>query len=233
VKLLLVEDNYRLADVICRSLEDNGFAVDTAYDGLMGKKLALQNSYDLILSDCVLPKLSGIDLCKIIRTQRSDTPFILLTALGTTDDKLIGFEAGADDYMVKPFEMRELIARIKALLNRSKKQTNTLDFLQYADLSMNTRNKEVKRQETTIRLTPKEYKLLEFLVRNAEKIVSREEITQYVWEMHYDTGTNFIDVYINYLRKKIDKDFEPKLIHTRQGMGFILQASPSTKSEDK
>lgn len=229
MKLLLIEDNFRLADVICRSLEENGFAVDIAYDGLTGKNMAIQIQYDLIITDCVLPLLNGIELCKTLRNLQPDTPLIMLTALGTTDDKLNGFEAGADDYMVKPFEMRELMARIKALLNRSKKTTPSPSILQYNNLQINTLNKEVLRDNRSIRLTPKELKLLTFLVKNAEKVVSREEITQHVWDLHYDTGTNFIDVYINYLRKKIDKNFEPKLIHTRSGMGFILQAYPPTE----
>jgi DNA-binding response OmpR family regulator len=149
----------------------------------------------------------------------------MLTALGTTDDKVEGFDAGADDYLVKPFEMRELLVRIRALLKRSNKTANNSgNILKYADLEMNLHTKIVKRSGQEISLTPKEFKLLEYMLQNPERVLSRVEIAEKVWNTHFDTGTNFIDVYINYLRKKIDREFDKKLIHTKSGMGFILKA---------
>ncbi|MCS6821312.1 MAG: response regulator transcription factor [Microscillaceae bacterium] len=224
MKILIIEDDTRVSELLKRSLEENGFEVEVAYDGQMGKKLALQNNYQLIITDVVLPKIDGITLCKELRNQLPDMPIIMLTALGTTDDKVEGFDAGADDYLVKPFEMRELLARVRALLKRHSKTTQSSFILNYADLEMNLHTKTVKRNGIEISLTPKEFKLLTFMLQNAERVLSRAEIAEKVWDLHFDTGTNFIDVYINYLRKKIDKDFSPKLIHTKSGMGFILKA---------
>ncbi len=225
MKILIIEDNLRVSELIQRGLEEQGFKTDRAYDGLSGKKLALQKNYDLIITDIILPKIDGLDLCKEIRETKPDTPIIMLTALGTTDDKVEGFDAGADDYLVKPFEMRELVARIRALLNRySKAAKNTGNILKYADLEMNLHTKIVKRNGVEIDLTPKEFNLLVFMLQNPERVLSRTEIAEKVWDTHFDTGTNFIDVYINYLRKKIDKQFGSRLIHTKSGMGFILKA---------
>jgi len=225
MNILIIEDDQRIAQLIQRGLEEQGFATALAYDGLSGKKLALQNNYDLIITDIILPKIDGLDLCKQIRENRLDTPIIMLTALGTTDDKVEGFDAGADDYLVKPFEMRELLVRIRALLKRHNKTANNSgNILKYADLEMNLHTKIVKRNGIEINLTPKEFNLLEYMMQNPERVLSREEIAEKVWKIHFDTGTNFIDVYINYLRKKIDKGFDKKLIHTKSGMGFILKA---------
>lgn len=224
MKILIIEDDQRIAELIQRGLEEQGFAPTLAYDGLSGKKLALNNHYDLIITDIILPKMDGLDLCKEIRQTKPDTPIIMLTALGTTDDKVEGFDAGADDYLVKPFEMRELLVRIRALLKRNSKSANSTGFiLKFVDLEMNLHTKIVKRNNIEINLTPKEFKLLEYLIQNPERVLSRVEIAEKVWDTHFDTGTNFIDVYINYLRKKIDKDFDKKLIHTKSGMGFILK----------
>ncbi len=224
MKILVVEDDTRVAELLKRTLQEEGFEVDVAYDGSFGRKLALQNLYDLLITDIILPEISGIELCKEIRKKKPFLPILMLTALGTTDDKLEGFDAGADDYMVKPFEIRELRARVKVLIKRAKQNLSQTFLLQYTDLEMNLHTKIVKRQNTEIKLTPKEFKLLEFMLRNPERVLSKEEIAQNVWGIHFDTGTNFIDVYINYLRKKIDKNFSPKLIHTKAGMGFILKA---------
>lgn len=223
--ILVIEDDQRVAELIQRGLEEQGFAITLAYDGLSGKKLALQNDYALIITDIILPKMDGIDVCRHIRETKPDIPIIMLTALGTTDDKVEGFDAGADDYLVKPFEMRELLVRIRALLKRNTKTANNTGFIvRFADLEMNLHTKIVKRDGQEISLTPKEFKLLEYLMHNPERVLSRVEIAEKVWDTHFDTGTNFIDVYINYLRKKIDKDFDRKLIHTKSGMGFILKA---------
>lgn len=225
MKILIIEDDQRVAELIKRGLEEQGFTTTVAYDGLSGKKLALQHDYDLIITDIILPKLDGIDLCKQIREARPDAPIIMLTALGTTDDKVEGFDAGADDYLVKPFEMRELLVRIRALLKRNNTATNSTGFiLRFADLEMNLHTKIVKRNNQEINLTPKEFNLLEYMMQNPERVLSRVEIAEKVWDTHFDTGTNFIDVYINYLRRKIDRDFDQKLIHTKSGMGFILKS---------
>lgn len=224
MNILVIEDDLRVADLIHRGLQEHGFTATLAYDGLSGKKLALQNDYDLIITDIILPKMDGLDLCKQIRQTKPELPIIMLTALGTTDDKVEGFDAGADDYLVKPFEMRELLVRIRALLKRNHKTVNNTGFiLRFADLEMNLSTKIVKRGTQEINLTPKEFKLLEYMIQNPERVLSRVEIAEKVWDTHFDTGTNFIDVYINYLRKKIDRDFEEKLIHTKSGMGFILK----------
>lgn len=224
MEVLVVEDDLRVAELIQRGLRENGFNPTIAYDGSSGLKLAKQNQYDLIISDIILPKINGLDLCKEIRLIQPDIPIIMLTALGTTDDKVEGFDAGADDYLVKPFEMRELLVRIRAVLKRrhpSQQQTGFI--LRFADLEMNLHTKLVKREGIEINLTPKEFKLLEFMMQNPERVLSRVEIAEKVWDTHFDTGTNFIDVYINYLRKKIDRDFEHKLIQTKSGQGFILK----------
>jgi len=223
MNILIIEDDTRIAELIQRGLQEQGFVPTLAYDGLSGKKLALQNDYDLIITDIILPKMDGLDLCKEIRQTKPDTPIIMLTALGTTDDKVVGFDAGADDYLVKPFEMRELLVRIRALLKRNNRTTNTGNILLYADLEMNLHTKIVRRNGIEINLTPKEFNLLEYMLQNPERVLSRVEIAEKVWDTHFDTGTNFIDVYINYLRKKIEKDFDKKLIHTKSGMGFILK----------
>ncbi len=223
--ILIIEDDLRIAELMQRGLQEQDFIPTLAYDGLSGKKLALQNDYDLIITDIILPKMDGLDLCKQVREIKPEMPIIMLTALGTTDDKVEGFDAGADDYLVKPFEMRELLARVRALLKRrGKSVNNTGNILKYADLEMNLHTKIVKRNEIEINLTPKEFNLLEYLLQNPERVLSRTEIAEKVWDTHFDTGTNFIDVYINYLRKKIDKEFDSKLIHTKSGMGFILKA---------
>jgi DNA-binding response OmpR family regulator len=225
MNILIIEDDQRIAELIQRGLEEQGFTTALAYDGLSGKKLVFQNSYDLIITDIILPKIDGLELCKQIRENKPNTPLIMLTALGTTDDKVDGFDAGADDYLVKPFEMRELLVRIRALLKRYNKTANISgNILKYSELVMNLHTKIVKRKGIEINLTPKEFNLLEYLLQNPERVLSRIEIAEKVWDTHFDTGTNFIDVYINYLRKKIDKDFDKKLIHTKSGMGFILKS---------
>lgn len=225
MKLLIIEDDRRVAGLLGRVLRENGYNVELAFDGLSGKKLAMQNDYDLIITDIILPHKDGIQLCKEIRSIKPEIPVLMLTALGTTDDKVEGFDAGADDYMVKPFEIRELLARVRALLKRRQKnlirETTTLT---YADLEMNLLTKEVRRSSHLIHLTPKEFNLLKYFMENPERVLSRQEIAEKVWDTHFDTGTNFIDVYINYLRKKIDKEFSVRLLHTRPGMGFILKS---------
>ena len=221
--ILIIEDEPRVANLLMNGLEENGYQVMVAYDGLMGLRLFQAHSFDLVISDIVLPKMNGFELCKEIRKVNSCIPILMLTALGATDDKLDGFDAGADDYMVKPFDFRELNARIKVLLKRGNSDKKDLPHeLSYADLRIDLQGKNVERNGISIKLSPKEYNLLLYMVENAERVLSRIEIAGKVWNTHFDTGTNFIDVYINYLRKKIDRNFEPKLIHTKAGMGFML-----------
>ncbi len=199
--ILVVEDDQRMSELIHRGLEDNGFEVTVVYDGEMALKLALRTDFDLIVSDIILPKLSGLDFCQEIKQHKPFVPIIMLTALGTTDDKVEGFDAGADDYMVKPFEMRELIARIGVLSKRNFSKSTESFLLKYSEIEMNLHTKTVKREGKEINLTPKEFRLLQYMLENKERVLSRTEIAEKVWDTHFDTGTNFIDVYINYLRK--------------------------------
>lgn len=221
--ILIVEDEKRVADLLKIGLEENGYQTLVAYDGAMGLRLFQSNSFQLVISDIILPKLDGFELCKEIRKVNERIPILMLTALGSADDKLEGFDAGADDYMVKPFDFRELNARVKVLLKRNAETVvRPPEQITYADLSINLNLREVRRNNIAIKLSPKEYNLLLYMLENAEKVITRVEIAEKVWNTHFDTGTNFIDVYINYLRKKIDKDFGKKLIHTKPGVGFIL-----------
>jgi DNA-binding response OmpR family regulator len=229
-KILIIEDEQRVANLLRRGLEEMGYLSFVAYDAEMGLRLFRSGVYDLIISDIVLPKMSGFELVKEIKDQNKNIPVIMLTALGATDDKLEGFDAGADDYMVKPFDIRELEARIRVLLKRkildgAQQETR----LNYADLQVNLLTKTVCRNKQEIKLTPKEFNLLVYMMRNSERVLSRAEIAEKVWNTHFDTGTNFIDVYINYLRKKIDRDFDTKLIHTKPGMGFMLYSGYEDK----
>ncbi len=221
--ILIVEDEKRVADLLKIGLEENGYQTMVAYDGAMGLRLFQSNSFQLVISDIILPKLDGFELCKEIRKVNERIPILMLTALGSADDKLEGFDAGADDYMVKPFDFCELNARVKVLLKRNAETVvRPPEQITYADLSVNLNLREVTRNNIAIKLSPKEYNLLLYMLENAEKVITRVEIAEKVWNTHFDTGTNFIDVYINYLRKKIDKDFGKKLIHTKPGVGFIL-----------
>lgn len=223
IKILVIEDEKRVADLLKIGLEENGYLVLVAYDGEMGWRLFQSNDFQLIISDIILPKLNGFELCQKIRKADEEISILMLTALGTADDKLEGFDVGADDYMVKPFDFRELLARVRVLLKRrAVAKVDVVKEISYADLYINLERQEVTRNGEPIKLSPKEYNLLVYLVENAEKVVSRVEIAEKVWNTHFDTGTNFIDVYINYLRKKMDKNFEVKLIHTKPGVGFIL-----------
>lgn len=221
--ILIVEDEKRVADLLKIGLEENGYQTMVAYDGAMGLRLFQSNSFQLVISDIILPKLDGFELCKEIRKVNERIPILMLTALGSADDKLEGFDAGADDYMVKTFDFRELNARVKVLLKRNAETVvRPPEQITYADLSVNLNLREVTRNNIAIKLSPKEYNLLLYMLENAEKVITSVEIAEKVWNTHFDTGTNFIDVYINYLRKKTDKDFGKKLIHTKPGVGFIL-----------
>jgi DNA-binding response OmpR family regulator len=222
MKLLIVEDEPKVAAFLNQGLSEQGFNTDVVYDGQMGLKMAQRNSYDIILLDVIVPYINGIELCKSIKESQPNVPIIMLTALGTTDDKLSGFDAGADDYLVKPFEFKELLARIRALLKRSGGQQPTANKLKVADLELDLDKKRAARNGKVIDLTAKEFSLLEYLMRNKGRVVSRAEIAEHVWEVTFDTGTNVVDVYVNLLRKKVDKEYEVKLIQTRIGSGYIL-----------
>lgn len=224
-RILVVEDEKRIAELLQKGLTEFGFEVIVAFDGDTGKRLINSGSYDLVITDIILPYHNGFELTRIVKEKDTNIPVIMLTALGATDDKLDGFDAGADDYMVKPFDLRELNARVNILLKRSSKAGNVVsNILRYEDLSMDLETRRVVRDGTEIKLTPKEFHLLNFLLANPEKVLSRAEIAEKVWDTHFDTGTNFIDVYINYLRGKVDKKFDKKLIHTSPGIGFILKS---------
>jgi len=226
MNILVIEDEQRVAEIIKKGLEEQGFFITVTFDGEMGKKLALSRDFDLIIMDLILPKINGLDLCKQIRKVKPGCPIIMLTALGTTDDKVEGFDAGADDYLVKPFDLRELHARIRALVKRNLAASQSFQqgfILRVGDLTMNLESKLVTRNQITIDLTRKEFRLLEYMMKNTDRVLSRSEIAEKVWDT-FDSGTNFIDVYINYLRKKIDRDFPVRLIHTKPGMGFIFKA---------
>lgn len=222
MKILLVEDEPKVAAFIKKGLEEQAHDVQSAYDGYFGKKLALENDYDLIILDVILPQLNGLEVCKEIRKQKTSVPILMLTALGSTDDKITGLDSGADDYLVKPFEFKELLARIRALTRRVA-DTPSGEILKIADLEMDLAKKTVTRAGNPINLTAREFALLQYLMRNRERVVSRVDIIEQVWETSFDTGSNVIDVYINFLRKKIDKDYSPKLIHTLVGMGYVLR----------
>ncbi|GAB3810918.1 response regulator transcription factor [Pontibacter rugosus] len=221
MKILLVEDEPKVASFIKKGLEEQAYEVDQAYDGLLGVK-ALQNEYDLILLDIILPNMNGLDACREIRKHKQHVAILMLTALGTTDDKIIGLDAGADDYLTKPFEFKELLARLRALSRRSTDNNNG-DRIGIADLELDLSKKTVTRAGKLISLTAREFSLLYYLLRNQGRVVSRVDITEQVWETSFDTGSNVIDVYINFLRKKIDKEHSNKLIHTLVGMGYVLK----------
>jgi DNA-binding response OmpR family regulator len=203
-----------------KQLVESGFNVDIAFDGYIGKQKVESNKYNLIILDINIPLINGYDLCKEIRKTNSNIPIIMLTALGTPDNRVAGFEVGADDYVVKPFDFRELLARVNVFLRRTDSKLQKHEKLRISDLEMDLRTKTVTRAQKKIDLTAKESSLLETFLKNKEKLLTREFIIEQVWGIDFDPSTNIIDVYVNYLRKKIDKDFEPKLIHTKYGFGF-------------
>lgn len=223
MKILVVEDEPKLASFVKKGLEEQSCEVDVAFDGQMGRTMALNNAYDVIVLDVNLPKMNGFDIVQTLRKERIRTPVLMLTAMGSMDDKLMGFEAGADDYLVKPFEFRELMARLRALTKRSSDTGLQSNVLKVADLELDLNEKVARRGDKRIELTAKEFGLLDYLMRNRGRVVSRVDIAEKVWDIHFDTGTNVIDVYVNFLRKKIDKDFPHKLIHTVIGMGYMLK----------
>jgi two-component system copper resistance phosphate regulon response regulator CusR len=223
IKILLIEDEPKTVQSLKQGLEENNYDVSIAYDGHMGKQLALAHTYQLIVSDIIIPGINGLDLCRELRSMGIQTPILMLTALSTTDDKLNGFEAGADDYLPKPFDFKEFLARVKALIKRSNQTILDAQVLKFADLEMDLNSSLVSRAGQMIHLTSKEFQLLEYFLRNQEKVISKAEIAENIWEVEDENSSNLIEVYVNYLRKKVDKGFSSKLIHTQFGMGYILR----------
>ena len=224
MKLLVIEDEQKVAAFLKEGLEEQGYEVNLAYDGYTGEKLALANTYQIILLDVIIPILNGLELCKKLKAAKPTTPILMLTALGTTDDKVTGLDAGADDYLQKPFEFKELLARIKALTRRARLDAEEkTNMLTVGDLRLDLDKKVALRGDRIIALTAKEFGLLEYLMRNKGRVLSRPDIAEKVWEVTFDTGTNVVEVYMNILRKKVDRDFPKKLIHTRIGLGYVIQ----------
>lgn len=227
IKILLVEDEPKTVQSLKKGLEESNFKVDVAYDGEIALQLANQNTYQLIISDIIIPGINGLELCRQLRQKGINVPILMLTALSSTDDKIIGFDAGADDYLAKPFDFKEFLARVKALLKRAghlsvtaENQSNTL---KYSDIELDLQSRLVHRAGQLINLTAKEFQLLEYFLRNQEKVISKSEIAEKIWEVEDEQSFNLIEVYVNYLRKKIDKNFDKKLIHTQFGIGYILR----------
>ncbi|MES2588121.1 MAG: response regulator transcription factor [Bacteroidota bacterium] len=224
MRILLIEDEKKTAQSLKIGLEENGYQVDLAFDGKEGLNACLENIYKVIISDIVLPQMNGIDLCKTIREKGIKTPVLMLSALGSTDEKVMGFDAGADDYLVKPFAFRELIARINVLNKRNAEIAEENRKLIFADLILDLDSKSAVRNGTAIDLTQREFDLIKYFIENKNKVISKKAIAEDVWNINFDTGTNTIEVYVNYLRNKIDKPFSHKLIHTSHGMGYILKS---------
>lgn len=222
-RLLIIEDEVKTARSVKQGLEEHNYIVEVAYDGSIGSKMAIQGNYDLIISDIMLPGMNGIEICRRLREAGIQAPVLMLTALGSVADKVEGFDSGADDYLSKPFEFRELLVRIKALLKRNSRIIPPARILKFADLELNLEIKKAIRSGSEIDLTAKEFALLEYFIVNANRVLSKTEIAEHVWGIDFDTGTNVVEVYVNYLRKKIDKDFPQKLIHTQFGMGYIMK----------
>lgn len=223
-RILVVEDEPKTARSIQKGLEESDYEVEVAYDGEAAIKLIDSRNYDLCLLDYILPKQTGLKVCEFIRSKHIKTPVLFLTALDTTEDKVTVLEAGADDYLVKPFEFRELLARVNSLLRRAKGDWNVVSVLTYEDLELNLNTRMAKRGDKIIELTAREFTLLEWLMRNKERVISKPEIEKNVWNINYDTSSNVVEVYMNFLRKKIDREFEHKLIHTQIGQGYILKS---------
>ncbi len=220
--ILLIEDEPKTQAHIKQGLEENGYSVDAASDGTEGKRMAMVGAYNLIISDIILPGLSGLELCRELRQNQIQTPLLMLTALGGVGHVVEGLDSGADDYLAKPFEFSELLARIRTLTKRTRETTSS-QVLAVADLEMDLSARIVRRGDRDIQLTAREYALLECLLRNKGKVLSKQEILRQVWRLDFDTGTNMVEVYVNYLRRKVDRDFPVKLIHTQFGLGYLIR----------
>jgi DNA-binding response OmpR family regulator len=223
MKVLVIEDEQQVSSFIKQGLEEQSFEVDVAYDGYLGERLATTRDYTAIILDIIIPGINGFELCKILKKKRPEVPILMLTTLGMTEDKIAGFDAGADDYVLKPFEFAELVARLNALSRRvARPSYSEGSVLRYDSLQLNLDKKVAIRSGKQIKLSAKEFSLLEYFMRNPGKVISRGELADKIWNLKFDTGTNVVEVYINMLRNKIDKDFEPKLLQTRIGLGYVL-----------
>jgi heavy metal response regulator len=223
MRILVVEDEKKVARFVQQGLQEEHYTVDVAHDGEMGKRMAETQQYDLLILDVMLPKKSGLELIREFRSSNGSTPALMLTAKGSTEDKVAGLDSGADDYLTKPFAFAELLARVRSLLRRSSKEKSTV--LTIADLELDTVTHKAKRAGRTIELTAKEYALLEYFLRNKERVLSRTLIAEHIWDYNFDTGTNIIDVYVNHLRNKIEVGNEQRLIYTVRGVGYVMKAS--------
>ncbi|ROH96108.1 response regulator transcription factor [Chryseobacterium daecheongense] len=232
-KIILIEDETSVVSFIKKGLQESGYEVSVAFDGRTGVQLVQANDFDLVILDIMLPEMNGLDVCKEIRKTNQHVPILFLTALGTSENIVLGLESGGDDYLVKPFKFIELVARVKSLLRRSHTNGNVHEMaepevdnehvFQFSDLVVNDYTKKVTRAGEEITLTSTEYKLLLYFLNNPEKVISRAEILDAVWGVNYELGTNVVDVYVNYLRKKLDHQEDNKLIHTVIGMGYVLK----------
>ncbi|MCE6987744.1 response regulator transcription factor [Dyadobacter sp. CY323] len=227
MKLLLIEDEPSVISVIQRSLTASGHEITVAMDGQSGQQMALQHTFDIIILDLMVPVINGMEVCRRLRSKQLTTPILMLTALGTTENIVSGLDAGADDYMTKPFKLAELEARIRTLTRRGREQEKEKDeeTLSISDLVLDKVTKTVKRGNIAIELTATEFRLLEYLLSNPGRVLNRMEILENVWDINFNLGTNVVDVYINYLRKKIEKNHPVKLIHTVFGMGYVIRQS--------
>ncbi len=221
MRILVVEDEKKVARFVQQGLEEELYTVDVAHDGETGLRMALSENYDLLILDVMLPKRSGLDLIKEYRSRTGAVPALMLTAKGTTEDKVAGLDSGADDYLTKPFAVAELLARVRSLLRRSSKEKSTV--LSLADLDLDTVTHKARRAGRMIELTVKEYALLEYFLRNSDRVLSRTIIAEHIWDYNFDTGTNVIDVYVNHLRNKIEVEGEKRLIHTVRGVGYVMK----------
>lgn len=221
-KILIVEDEKQMAEFINLELKHEGYEVDICYDGENGYENAIKNNYDIILLDIMIPKINGMELCRRLRTKK-DTPIIMLTAKGDITAKVNGLDIGADDYLTKPFEIEEVLARIRVILRRKTQEKNQSKIIQIADLKLDLEKKQVTRNNKNIELTKKEYELLEYLMKNNGIVISREKIIEQVWDYDFVGDTKIVDVFIRYLRSKIDDEYDKKLINTVRGFGYVIQ----------
>jgi two-component system copper resistance phosphate regulon response regulator CusR len=223
MKVLLIEDEKKAVQSLKKGLNEHYIEVDFAMDGSLGCEMALANKYDVIISDIIVPGINGFELTQFLRAKNINTPVLLLTALSATDDKVSGLEAGADDYLTKPYEFKELLARVKALSRRGKDSVLPKSILAFGGIEMNLLSKEFFRDGQKIELTPKEFSLMEYFILNQGRTISKIEIAEKVWDIYFETSSNVVEVYVNYLRNKMDKPFQKKLIHTVFGQGYILK----------
>lgn len=222
MKILLVEDQPGVAQSLKQGLEENNIQVDLAANGKIGQDQINRNNYDVVVMDVMMPEISGIELCSYIRSSGNNVPILIISALDTVEDKILGLEVGGDDYLTKPFAFSEFLARIRALDRRRQSKFFANRILQIGDLEVNLDSKSVIRNHIVIELTPKEFRLLEYFIKNEGRVIAKQEISENVWDIDFDTGTNVVEVYVNYLRNKLDKGFDKKLIHTKFGVGYIF-----------